>query len=256
MNAMEHTEADCLIGAATPHSVPISVDLRSMDADETEVRSGRWSRKAGLAFAAFAGLGALGVVATNAVHGGSAGSGLPDLAQHAEQSDSTERSEEETSLRDQETMEITGSVLSMMKRTHLSINAIKGGTWLSDMIGLGSSAQEYWFNSTSAGNLTRHGFGNLSSEAMEYANPDRGIGADETGKDGICAARSLFYWKDIDNSNEYDWHEFQGSSTPTGPLGPDYWWDLIYTMNTQYDSPTDTNVWNVFLHSGSSDPHQ
>ena len=97
---MEHTEADCLIGAATPHSVPISVDLRSMDADETEVRSGRWSRKAGLAFAAFAGLGALGVVATNAVHGGSAGSGLPDLAQHAEQSDSTERSEEETSLRD------------------------------------------------------------------------------------------------------------------------------------------------------------
>ena len=36
MNAMEHTEADRLLGAATRHSVPMTVDVRSMDADVQE----------------------------------------------------------------------------------------------------------------------------------------------------------------------------------------------------------------------------
>ena len=70
------------------------------------------------------------------------------------------------------------------------------------------------------------------------------------GNKRICSARSEFTWADVNGTNSYDWHEFQSSLTPSGDRGPDYWWDLIYTMNTEYDSPSDINVWNAFLHMG------
>jgi hypothetical protein len=43
-------------------------------------------------------------------------------------------------------------------------------------------------------------------------------------------------------------HEFQGSKTDSGPLGPDYWWDLIYKYNTE--NANEEDKWNVFLHMG------
>ena len=70
------------------------------------------------------------------------------------------------------------------------------------------------------------------------------------GMKRICSARSEFSWYNVNGTNSYDWHEFRGSLSVSGPLGPDYWWDLIYQMNTQYDSSTATNVWNAFFHAG------
>ncbi len=40
--------------------------------------------------------------------------------------------------------------VGMFKRTHLSIDAIKGGVWLQTHMGFGAMETEYWFNSTGA----------------------------------------------------------------------------------------------------------
>jgi hypothetical protein len=66
----------------------------------------------------------------------------------------------------------------------------------------------------------------------------------------ICAARALFEWQPKNGrTSNYNWHEFQGSHTESGILGPDYWWDLIYKWNTELVD--EENKWNVFLHQGS-----
>lgn len=66
----------------------------------------------------------------------------------------------------------------------------------------------------------------------------------------ICATRALFAWSPKDSlTNDYNWHEFQGSHTESGPLGPDYWWDKIYKLNTEVEDYEDQ--WNVFLHQAS-----
>jgi hypothetical protein len=65
----------------------------------------------------------------------------------------------------------------------------------------------------------------------------------------ICAARSIFSWTNVGETNVYNWHEFQGSQTPEGDYGADYWWDVIYKLNTNQDN--DDDAWSVFLHKGT-----
>ena len=41
---------------------------------------------------------------------------------------------------------VSGSEMTMFKRTHLSIDAIKEGVWLSSKLGMGQAVDQYWYN--------------------------------------------------------------------------------------------------------------
>jgi len=223
----EPSEESRLLVAPAVDTASIRVeDTRTIDSNGG-LRSGRWTwNRTSAAFVVFAGLGALGISVTCRLKGGG------DVSRPTELAESM----------DAQTMDISGRTLSMMKRTHLSINAIKEGIWLQDVLGFGVAAEEYFFNSSGNSYLYQgEDLGSVRAEAMEYAH---------NGHKRICSARSEFSWYNINDTNTYDWHEFQGSLSMSGPLGPDYWWDVIYQMNTHYDSPTSTNVWNAFLHAG------
>lgn len=137
-----------------------------------------------------------------------------------------------------------GNSLIMMKRTHLSLNAIKEGLWLETKIGLGQGQTEYFFNS-SGGNHLHEGHGNATYPHHE----NEAMASEYHYSKDICSARSEFDWYDQNGSHVYNWHEFEGSQTGSGPLGPDYWWDKIYQLNTKRANMTMAN-WNVFLHKG------
>lgn len=137
------------------------------------------------------------------------------------------------------------NALSMMKRTHLSINAIKEGQWLEDSIGFGSATDEYWVNSSGFSTLSAKYGGDKHESFEEEAL--KGHGHDSMD---ICAARAIFGWTDESKDNLYNWHEFQGSQTPTGPLSAEYWWDLIYRYNTETPTSATEDIWNTFLHRG------
>lgn len=152
---------------------------------------------------------------------------------------------------------VTGDSLSVMKRTHLSLNAVKEGIWLQTKIGLGVTGFEYFYNST--GNAVLHG-AHMAEDWTE--EQEEAVESVWGGNKQICSARSLFTWQNQNNTNTYDWHEFQSSTSPAGEMGPDYWWDLIYKYNTQLDVSTmshspppfvehDSSDWNVFMHMGT-----
>ena len=91
----------------------------------------------------------------------------------------------------------TGAQLTMFKRTHLSIDAIKEGEWLKTNVGLGTDKNEYWFNGS--GSITIDRDGNRSAfyeEAMK--------GHDHNALK-ICAARSEFEWYSEKMPNDYSW---------------------------------------------------
>jgi transcription initiation factor TFIID subunit TAF12 len=113
----------------------------------------------------------------------------------------------------------------MFKRTHLSIDAIREGDWLVEKMDMGQVVRQYFTNSTASVSIDRR---DDRSSWEEEAMKGHGHNALK-----LCASRSEFTWNSQDTGNYYSWHEFQGSQTETGPLAPDYWWDLIYKGSTE-----------------------
>jgi hypothetical protein len=81
----------------------------------------------------------------------------------------------------------TANSLTMFKRTHLSIDAIREGEWLMTKVGLGQKLDEYWFNGTGSSSLVRPG-----ETKTPYSQ--EGMRGRDHNDLKICASRSEFFW--------------------------------------------------------------
>jgi hypothetical protein len=150
-------------------------------------------------------------------------------------------------------LQSTSNKITFFKRTHLSLNGVSSGEWVSTYLGLTLASHQYFFNGTTASDD-----GN-GAKADTYAN------AESPGK--YCSTRSVM---DME-LDSLAWHETESAVTPTGDLPPSFWWNYVHelhagrfptdadaTEDSTEDTPTGTDVattttfeWDGFMHAAS-----